>query len=236
MNEEETDGKLFELWRIRLILLPFIRILQTENLELKVAQLSKFSVIKKGEKVGERDLEKNLENLGKNQKMIILETSRFVFVQFPYFNLRASKSNLDGAQEPVYVGDFSLRVLDIKKNPKITQAELSKIVGINEKNIRNIENSATYITSLAEFSICIIPKESHIIKGIIHNIFKLKRSLQNYQNFSKRTLKEQNLAVLEVANFACRFIQSSLKEKDILKRIGSDKGGHWEVVKKHGEG
>jgi len=32
------------LWRIRLILLTFIRILQTENLELKVTQLSKFSV------------------------------------------------------------------------------------------------------------------------------------------------------------------------------------------------
>ncbi|MEK6933589.1 MAG: hypothetical protein AABW75_01800 [Nanoarchaeota archaeon] len=29
-----------------------------------------------------------------------IETSRFVFAQSPYFSSRASKSNLDGAQEP----------------------------------------------------------------------------------------------------------------------------------------
>ena len=39
----------------------------------------------------------------------------------------------------------------------------------------------------------------------------LKRSLQKYPNFSKRTLKERNLAFIASANFAKRFIQSSLK-------------------------
>ena len=49
-------------------------------------------------KLGEKDLEKDLENLRGNQRRIIVE---------------------------------------IKRNPKITQTELSNIVGINEKNIRN---------------------------------------------------------------------------------------------------
>ncbi|MEK6933572.1 MAG: hypothetical protein AABW75_01710 [Nanoarchaeota archaeon] len=43
----------------------------------------------------------------------IIETSRFVFAQSPYFSSRASKSNLDGAQEPEHAPDFSPRVLDI---------------------------------------------------------------------------------------------------------------------------
>ncbi len=40
---------------------------------------------------------------------------------------------------------------------------------------------------------------------------KIKRTLQNCPKFSTRSLKEQNLAILEVANFAKRFIQTSLK-------------------------
>ncbi len=40
----------------------------------------------------------------------------------------------------------------------------------------------------------------------------VKRTLQNCPKFSTRSLKEQNLAILEVANFAKRFIQTSLKE------------------------
>jgi len=54
-------------------------------------------------------------------------------------------------------------IMEIIKNPYITQKELSKIIKINEKNVRN-------------------------------NIRKLKNS-------------------------------------GILKRIGPDKGGHWEVIK-----
>jgi len=40
------------------------------------------------------------------------ETSRFVFAQSPYFSSWASKSNLDGAQEPKHAPDFSQGVLD----------------------------------------------------------------------------------------------------------------------------
>ena len=40
-NNEEAQN---HLWRIRLIMLPFIRILQTENLGQRAIQLSKFSV------------------------------------------------------------------------------------------------------------------------------------------------------------------------------------------------
>ncbi|MEK6934045.1 MAG: hypothetical protein AABW75_04165, partial [Nanoarchaeota archaeon] len=43
---------------------------------------------------------------------IKIETSRFVFAQSPYFSSRASKSNLDGAQEPEHAPDFSPKVLD----------------------------------------------------------------------------------------------------------------------------
>ena len=46
---------------------------------------------------------------------------------------------------------------------------------------------------------------------------RLKRSLQNGLNFSKRSLKEQNLAVLEAANFADGLIQTSLNEMPLLK-------------------
>ncbi|MEK6933328.1 MAG: hypothetical protein AABW75_00455 [Nanoarchaeota archaeon] len=42
-----------------------------------------------------------------------IETSRFVFAQSPYFSSRASKSNLDGAQEPEHALEFSPRVLDM---------------------------------------------------------------------------------------------------------------------------
>lgn len=42
-------------------------------------------------------------------------------------------------------------------------------------------------------------------------IKKMKRSLKDGPNFSKRTLKRRNSAILEVANFENRFIQSSLK-------------------------
>ncbi|MEK6933246.1 MAG: hypothetical protein AABW75_00025 [Nanoarchaeota archaeon] len=41
-----------------------------------------------------------------------IETLRFVFAQSPYFSSRASKSNLDGAQEPEHAPNFSQRVLD----------------------------------------------------------------------------------------------------------------------------
>ena len=36
------------------------------------------------------------------------------------------------------------------------------------------------------------------------------RTLSNFAKFSKRSLKEQNLAVLEATNFAKLFIQTSL--------------------------
>jgi len=44
----------------------------------------------------------------------------------------------------------------------------------------------------------------------------MKRILQNRSKFSKRTLKEQNLAVLEVTNFAKGIIQSSLNKKIVF--------------------
>ena len=46
----------------------------------------------------------------------VFKTSRFVFAQSPHFSSRVSKSNLDGAQEPEHVPEFSLRVLDKIKN------------------------------------------------------------------------------------------------------------------------
>ena len=45
-----------------------------------------------------------------------IETSKFVFVQSPYFGSRVSKSNLDGAQEPEHAPDFSPKILDIASN------------------------------------------------------------------------------------------------------------------------
>ena len=42
--------------------------------------------------------------------------------------------------------------------------------------------------------------------------FPLKRNLQNCSNFSKRSLKRQNLAVLGAANFANGIIQTSLNK------------------------
>ncbi|MEK6934238.1 MAG: hypothetical protein AABW75_05175 [Nanoarchaeota archaeon] len=42
-----------------------------------------------------------------------VETSRFVFAQSPCLSSRASKSNLDGAQEPEHAPEFSPMVLDI---------------------------------------------------------------------------------------------------------------------------
>ncbi len=41
-----------------------------------------------------------------------IETSRFAFAQSPHSNSRASKSNLDGAQEPEHAPEFIQRVLD----------------------------------------------------------------------------------------------------------------------------
>ena len=43
--EQKEITQISDLWRIRLIMLQFVRILQTENLGQKVTQLSKFSVI-----------------------------------------------------------------------------------------------------------------------------------------------------------------------------------------------
>ena len=45
-EREDLDATrdIYRVWRIRLIMLPFIRILQTENLGQRVIQLSKFSV------------------------------------------------------------------------------------------------------------------------------------------------------------------------------------------------
>ncbi len=54
------------------------------------------------------------------------------------------------------------------------------------------------------------------IKDIKRRFRIIKRSLQKYPNFSKRTLKERNLAFIASANFAKRFIQSSLKEKAMI--------------------
>ena len=50
---------------------------------------------------------------------MLFKTSRFAFAQFPYFSLRASKSNLDGAQEPEHAPNFSLRVLDTKRGKAV---------------------------------------------------------------------------------------------------------------------
>jgi len=44
----------------------------------------------------------------------LIETSRFVFAQSPYFSSQVSKSNLDGAQEPEHAPEFIPRVLDIE--------------------------------------------------------------------------------------------------------------------------
>ena len=41
---------------------------------------------------------------------MLVETSRFVFAQSPYFSSRVSKTNLDGAQEPEHAPDFTGRV------------------------------------------------------------------------------------------------------------------------------
>ena len=54
------------------------------------------------------------------------------------------------------------------------------------------------------FSKDILPLETLV------NLADLKRTLSNFAKFSARSLKEQNLAVLEAANFAERFIQTSL--------------------------
>ncbi len=55
------------------------------------------------------------------------------------------------------------------------------------------------------------------------NYIYVKRTLQNCSKFSKRSLKRQNLAVLEIANFANRIIQTSLKKYLDLLFEGNDK-------------
>src|SRR3989338_11081952 len=65
----------------------------------------------------------------------------------------------------------------------------------------------------------------------------LKRSLQNCLNFSKRSLKERNLAFLEAANFAKRFIQTSLKKEGVIVFIEKGKKyplGHYLIRTKRG--
>jgi len=65
-------------------------------------------------------------------------------------------------------------------------------------------------------------------QGVVGGGFMVKkrfmRTLQNSSKFSARSLKEQNPAVLDVADFANRFIQTSLvgigwKSKVVLKRV-----------------
>ena len=75
-----------------------------------------------------------------------IETSRFVFAQSTYLSLRASKSNLDGAQEPEHALDFSLRVLDIEQPGIITDASAKGMRLIQENLERTLKVQKEYYT------------------------------------------------------------------------------------------
>jgi len=51
---------------------------------------------------------------------------------------------------------------------------------------------------------------------MLSSLILFMRTLQKCSKFSKRSLKRQNLAILEAANFAKRFIQTSLMDKSCI--------------------
>ena len=107
------------------------------------------------------------ENGNKDLEYVLheLETKAVIYSQI--FKEKDLERDLEKDLENL--GEKQRRIIkEIKKNPKITQEELSRIVGINEKNIRN--------------------------------------------NISK------------------------LKKKGLIKRVGPDKGGYWEVIEKNEDG
>ncbi|MEK6933309.1 MAG: hypothetical protein AABW75_00345 [Nanoarchaeota archaeon] len=77
------------------------------------------------------------------------DTSRFVFAQSLYFSSRASKSNLDGAQEPKHAPDFSQKVLDTlitrfyEENRKMKNRK-----NLSIRNINGIQYNPTHILCL----------------------------------------------------------------------------------------
>ena len=71
-------------------------------------------------------------------------------------------------------------------------------------------------------------KTDRLVEGLVENQKKMLILIKANPNVAKKGLAEK----LHISTTAVDKNISSLKKKGLLKRIGPDKGGHWEVTEK----
>jgi ATP-dependent DNA helicase RecG len=71
-------------------------------------------------------------------------------------------------------------------------------------------------------------KTKGLVDGLVESQIKIIELISNNPRITKREMSEK----IGISTTAIDKNIQKLKEKGILKRIGHDKSGHWEIVKK----
>lgn len=72
-----------------------------------------------------------------------------------------------------------------------------------------------------------IDYDGRLVEGLVENQIKILELVNENPYISKREMSEE----IGISTTAIDKNISTLKKKDLLKRIGSARGGHWEIVR-----
>ncbi len=73
--------------------------------------------------------------------------------------------------------------------------------------------------------------ENRLVEGLVERLVESQRKIMGFIKANPRISKRELSDKVGISTTAIDKNINKLKDKGLLKRIGPDKGGHWEVIK-----
>ncbi|OGS23483.1 MAG: hypothetical protein A2297_01645 [Elusimicrobia bacterium RIFOXYB2_FULL_48_7] len=75
-------------------------------------------------------------------------------------------------------------------------------------------------------------REKRLVEGLVERLVESQRKIINFIKQNAHVSKKELSDRIGISTTAIDKNIAQLKKKGILRRIGPDKGGHWEIIKK----
>ena len=128
----------------------------------------------------------------------------------------------------------------IAGNPKISKKEMANVIGISttgiDKSINSLKEKGIIKrvggNSSGHWEIIKVKgyqpeSESGLVKGLVESQQKIVKLIAGNPKISKKEMAN----VIGISTTGIDKSINSLKEKGIIKRVGGNSSGHWEIIK-----
>ena len=188
--------------------------------------------------------------LNKYKRTIFKITENFIEICFPYdenYQPESESGLVEGLVKGLVESQQRLVKL-IAGNPKISKKEMANVLGISitgiDKSINSLKekgiikrigsNSSGHWEIIKAKGSYQPEREIGLVDGLVTGLVESQQRLVKLIAGNPKISKKEMAAVIGISTTGIDKSINSLKEKGIIKRIGSNSSGHWEIIKSEG--